>query len=315
MKNINIVYMGSPEFSVKPLEELIKIANVKLVITKPDTKMGRGNKIQSSPVKNVALKHNVKVLEPLKLMDIYDEIKNINPDLIITCAYGNLVPKEILDIPKKGNINIHASLLPKYRGADPITFSLLNGDDKTGITLMYMDEGMDTGDIISYHYLDIDNEDNYITLYTKLSDLAASSIKEKLMDIYEGNLKIIKQDNEKATYTRKITRDDEYVDFHDTSENIHNKVRALYPNAYINILDKEIKILKTHYEIKNESSSNKISEITKNSFGIETLDGIIYLDIIKPESKKEMDIKSYINGINKDNLLNTYVGDNSGRRK
>lgn len=315
MKNINIVYMGSPEFSVKPLEELIKLANVKLVITKPDAKVGRGNKIQSSPVKNLALKHNVKVLEPFKLMDVYDEIKHINPDLIITCAYGNLVPKEILEIPGKGNINIHASLLPKYRGADPITFSLLNGDDKTGITLMYMDEGMDTGDIISYHYLDVARDDNYMTLYTKLSELAASSIKEKLIDIYEGNIKRSKQDNNEATYTRKITRDDEYINFYDISENIHNKVRALYPNAYIHIFDKEIKILKTHYELKEETSPNKISEITKNSFGIETLDGIIYLDTIKPESKKEMDIKSYINGINKENLLNKYVGDNNGRRK
>ena len=180
---------------------------------------------------------------------------------------------------------------------------------------MYMDEGMDTGDIISYHYLDVARDDNYMTLYTKLSELAASSIKEKLIDIYEGNIKRSKQDNNEATYTRKITRDDEYINFYDISENIHNKVRALYPNAYIHIFDKEIKILKTHYELKEETSPNKISEITKNSFGIETLDGIIYLDTIKPESKKEMDIKSYINGINKENLLNKYVGDNNGRRK
>ena len=313
MKNIKIVYMGTPNFSVKPLSELINISNVELVITKPDTKVGRGGFRKESPVKNLALKHNIKVLEPIKLMDVYNDIKSINPDLIITCAYGNLVPKEILDIPKKGNINIHASLLPKYRGADPITFSLLNGDTKTGITLMYMDEGMDTGDIISYHYLDILSDDNYETLYNKLCNLASLAIKDKLLDIYNENTKRVKQDNNKATYTRKITREDEYIDFNDKTINIHNKVRALYPNAYINILDKEIKILKTSYKLKENSKPGLIT-LTKNTFGIDTLDGVIYLELVKPESKKEMSIKNYINGINKDKLLNTLKGNKNERR-
>ncbi len=307
MKNIKIVYMGTPEFSVKPLEELINIVDVRLVVTKPDTKVGRGSILTKSPVKELALKHNIKVLEPTKISDVYNEINNIKPDLIITCAYGNIVPKNILDIPSKGSINLHASILPKYRGADPITYALLNGDTKTGITLMYMDEGMDTGDIISHHYLGIDNDDNYKTLYDKLSNLAKTSIKEKLLDIYNENVTRIKQVDKDATYTKKITREDEYINFNDTSINIHNKVRALYPSPYINLLNKEIKVLKTSYINKEDTTPGKVVEITKNTFGIETLDGILYLEVVKPESKKEMDIKSYINGINKDNLLNKVI--------
>ena len=158
--NMKIVFMGTPEFSVPVLEGLIENYEVVAVVTQPDKEAGRKKEMQFSPIKNVAMKHNIKVIQPEKIRVNYQEIIDINPDIIITCAYGQIIPKEILDCPKLGCINVHASLLPKYRGGAPIHRAILNGETQTGITIMYMDVGMDDGDIIEQEIVDIPNEMN-----------------------------------------------------------------------------------------------------------------------------------------------------------
>ena len=296
MHNIRVVYMGTPDFSLKPLEALYENVNVVLVVTKKDAEVGRKKILTSSPVKKWAVEHNIPVLTPDSLKKEYQSILDYQPDLIVTCAYGKILPKEILLYPKYKCVNIHASLLPKYRGSAPIQWAILNGEKETGITLMYMDEGMDTGDIIDTVKCTIDDNDNIETLHDKLSDLGKQILLKNLNDIVTNNTKPIKQDNDKATYAPMIERSMEELDFNDKAINIYNKIRAFspWPLTKTNINEEEVKIVKSHYEI-TKSIVNKLY-IDKNSLGIGCSDGIIYLDIIKPIGKKEMPIKNYLNG-------------------
>ena len=296
MHNIRVVYMGTPDFSLKPLEALYENVNVVLVVTKKDAEVGRKKILTSSPVKKWAVEHNIPVLTPDSLKKEYQSILDYQPDLIVTCAYGKILPKEILLYPKYKCVNIHASLLPKYRGSAPIQWAILNGEKETGITLMYMDEGMDTGDIIDTAKCPIDDNDNIETLHDKLSDLGKQILLKNLNDIVTNNTKPIKQDNDKATYAPMIERSMEELDFNDKAINIYNKIRAFspWPLTKTNINEEEVKIVKSHYEI-TKSIVNKLY-IDKNSLGIGCSDGIIYLDIIKPIGKKEMPIKNYLNG-------------------
>ena len=296
MQDIRVIYMGTPDFSLKPLEALYENVNVVLVVTKKDAEVGRKKVLTPSPVKKWALEHNIPVLTPDSLKKEYQSILDYNPDLIVTCAYGKILPKEILLYPKYKCVNIHASLLPKYRGSAPIQWAILNGEKETGITLMYMDEGMDTGDIIDIVKCSIDDTDNVGTLHDKLSNLGREILLKNLKDIATNNTKPIKQDNDKASYAPMIERCMEELDFNERCENIYNKIRAFspWPLTKTSINGEEVKVVKAHFE-KTKSNVNKLY-VTKNSLGIGCLDGIIYLDIIKPIGKKEMPIKSYLNG-------------------
>ncbi len=307
-KDIKIIFMGTPAFSVPALEMLIKECNVIAVVTQPDKIVGRKRELQASPVKVTALYNNIKLFQPIKIREEIEEICKLKPDLIITCAYGQILPKDILNIPQLGAINIHASILPKYRGAAPIAWSLINGETKTGITLMYMDEGLDTGDIIVQEKIDILANDNQETLYQKLSILGSNLLKANLENIILQKNNKIKQNNDESSYARMLNREDELLNFTEEGLTILNKVRGLYPNAYIKINNEEIKILQVRFEKKLNTCPNKILILDKNNFGIGTKDGIIYLEIVKPFSKKIMDIKSYLNGIQKDKLINTFIG-------
>jgi methionyl-tRNA formyltransferase len=186
-KNIKVVFMGTPEFSVPVLDMLIKNTNVLMVVTQPDTYVGRKKVLTKSPVKLLAEANGIPVFQPEKIRKDYEVLKELDFDLLVTCAYGQILPKEILDMPKYGPINVHASLLPKYRGASPINFAIFNGEEKTGVTLMYMDEGMDTGDVIVQDSLDI-NGDNYGELYKSLSVLGANLLFENLDYLVSGNV-------------------------------------------------------------------------------------------------------------------------------
>lgn len=296
MKDIRVVYMGTPDFSLEPLKVLIEKTNVVLVVTKPDATVGRKKILTPSPVKKLALENNIPVFTPESIKKEYQEILNVNPDLIVTCAYGKIIPKVLIDAPKYGCVNIHASLLPKYRGAAPIQWALINGEKETGITLMYMDEFMDTGDIIDTVTYKIKDSDDVGTLHDELSILGGNILDENLEYLVSGNVKRIKQNDEEATYAKMIERDMEELDFNNTSKNIHNKIRAFspWPLTKTTIFNEEVKIIKSHYEEKN-SEVNKIY-VNKDSLGIGTLDGIIYFDIVKPIGKTIMDIKSYLNG-------------------
>ena len=305
MQNLKVVFMGTPDFSVPILEYLINNTNVVLVVTQPDKEVGRDKKISYSPVKKVAVQYGKEVFQPIRIRKDYQIIIDLKPDLIITCAFGQILPKEVLESAKLGSLNIHASLLPKYRGASPIQWALLNGDKKTGVTLMYMDEQMDTGDIIGQIECDISNDDNVGTLHDKLSFLGVDILKQELPKIINGTNSRVKQDDEKATYTKMIEREDELIDFNDNGKTIINKIRAFnpWPLAYFKLNNNEIKVYDAYFE-KREVTQPKKIELSKNSLGITCKDGIIYLTKIKPFGKKEMDIKSFINGLKKDADLN-----------
>lgn len=306
---IKTIFMGTPDFAVPILETLIKNTEVQLVISKPDAFIGRKKILTPSPVKKLALSHNLNVSTPVKIKEIYEEIKELNPDLIVTCAYGQIVPESILNIPKLGCINIHASLLPKYRGGAPIQHAIINGEEKTGITIMYMDKGMDTGDIISMEEIPITSSDTSSSMHDKLSVLGAKLLEETLPSIIDGTNKRVKQNDLEATYAPTIKREDEHLDFNKTAEEIFNKVRGLnsWPLANILLDDKEIKVLEGYIGEDTKEIPGTICAITKNAIGISCRDKIYYLTKIKPFGKSIMDVKDYLNGLNKNMLLGELV--------
>ena len=298
MNKINVVYMGTPEFSVPALNVLIENTNLLLVVTQPDKPVGRKHILTPSPVKSIALSNNIEVFQPDRIRNDYQKIVNLKPDLIITCAYGQILPKELLSCAKYGAINIHASLLPKYRGSAPINWAIINGEDKTGITLMYMDEQMDTGNIIKTVETDITLDDTYGSLYDRLSNLGAKLLKENLDYLVSGNVDSINQDDSIATYAPMIKRETELLDFNLDGRSIINKIRGLnpYPLAYTIINEEETKIINAFFEKKDNTTPGEII-INKKQLGIECKDGIIFITEIKPFGKKSMPITSYLNGI------------------
>ena len=309
MKDKRVVFMGTPDFSVPVLEKLIENTNVVLVVTKKDAYVGRKKVLTESPIAICAHEHNIEVYKPNKLKEDYEYILNKKPDIIITCAYGSIVPKVVLDYPSYGCINVHASLLPKYRGASPIVASILNGEKETGITIMYMDEGIDTGNIIMSRSIEIEDNDNSLSLSNKLSLLGANLLIDTLPKIFEGENFDIPQDNEEATYVGMLKREDEHIDFNNTVENIKNQVRAFSPEpyAFINIDDTEYKISEVEIKKCDVSKIGIIVEVNKDSFGITAKDGIVYIKRIKPSGKKEMSVKDFFNGFDKTSLLNKKV--------
>lgn len=306
MKNLKVVFMGTPEFAVGVLDALIKETDVRLVVSQPDKMVGRKKELKSTPVKLKALENNIEVFQPNKIREDYQRIVQINPDIIITCAYGQIIPKALLDLPKLGCINVHASLLPKLRGGAPIHKCLIDGYSKTGITIMYMDEKMDSGDIISQEEYVIKEDDNVGKLHYILSNIGAELLIKTLPSIINRTNKRIKQNEAEVTYAYNIKREEEHLDFTKNCIDIYNQVRGLNPWPLANFLldGKEIKVLNCHYKIRNVKEKSKIIEITKDSFGITCNDGIIYLDEIKPFGKKAMTIKQYLNGVDKNALLN-----------
>ena len=308
MKDKNVVFMGTPEFAVPVLEMLIEKTNVIMVVTQPDKIVGRKKEIKFSPVKEVAIKHNIEVFQPSKIRLDYEILKNLDIDLIVTCAFGQILPKEVLDLPKYASINVHASILPKYRGSAPIEYAIMNGDSKTGVTIMYMDEGMDTGDIIKISELPIYDNDTSGSIHEKLAILGSTTLESTLEDIFSGNVKRIKQGTN-YSIAPKIKREDEQIDFNNKGIDIINKIRAFNPSPLANIIidDKEIKVFDAKFVKKDIKRISEIVEIDKDKLGISCIDGIIYLNTIKPMGKSIMNIKSFLNGINKDKYLGKKV--------
>lgn len=306
MKNIKVVFMGTPEFSVPVLEGLIENYNVIGVVTQPDKEVGRHKEIEFSPIKKVALANNIQVLQPVKIKEEYEEIVKLNPDIIVTCAYGQIIPKILLDLPKYKCINVHASLLPALRGGAPIHRAIINGHSKTGITIMYMDVKMDSGDIIRQKEVEIDSNMNVGVLHDKLSLLGRKLLLETLPDIISGNISPIKQDESQVTFAKIIKREDELLDFNENTIDVYNKIRGLnpFPGAYTILDGKIVKIYKARIE-KNLTRAlpGEIVNLYKDGFAVKTFDGEIVIQELKIEGKKKMDSVSFMNGIGKENLL------------
>ena len=306
MKDKKVVFMGTPSFAVPVLEKLIESTNVIGVVTQPDKEVGRKKVLTPSPIKVLAQKHNIKVLQPVKLRNEYQDIINLNPDIIITCAYGQILPFELLDYPKYKTINVHGSLLPKYRGGAPIQRSIMNGDKKTGITIMRTDVGMDSGDMISKEEIDILDNDNYETLKEKLSVLGADLLMKTLPDIFDFNVKYIKQNEEEVTFAPIIKKEDELLDFNDTSINIFNKIRALSPepSCYSLLEGERVKFYETRIGNAKKDVAGKIINIYKDGIGISTNDGEIIITKIQMPGKKVMSVRDFLNGKGAEDLLN-----------
>lgn len=297
MDKLKVVFMGTPLFSVNVLNALADNYDVVLVVTAPDAYVGRKKVLTPCDVKRKALELGIPVISPVKVCADYEDIVNAKPDVIITCAYGQIVSKEILDIPKYGCINIHASLLPKYRGGAPIHYALINGEEETGVTLMYMDEGMDTGDMLVRNSVKIEEDDNIETLSNKLSVLGSKMIIKYLEDIIKGNIKRIKQDSSKASFARIIKRSDEHLDFFASNKDVYNKFRALSPNPLPNFImdDTEIKIAECELS-DEEGDASKIINEGKDYFIIGCMSGSIKVTKIKPSGKNIMSVKDFKNG-------------------
>ena len=310
MKDLKVIFMGTPDFAVPILKELILHTNVLLVVTQPDKCVGRKQILTKSPIKLLAEEHNISVFQPTKIKTDYDLILNTKADIIITCAYGQIIPKTILDYPKLGCINVHASLLPKYRGGAPIHHALINGETKTGVTIMYMDELMDHGDIISQATYPIKENDNVQTLHEELSNLGANLLIKTLPSIINNTNQRIKQDEDQVSYSYTIKREDEQLNFNQNGSTIINKIRGLnpWPLANFTINNQEIKVLEaSFFKSNHHQKPGLIEKLDKNHFGITCQDGIIYLEKVKPFGKKEMAIKDYLNGLKKEELLNQTV--------
>lgn len=308
MKDLKVIFMGTPEFSVPILKTLIENTDVKLVVTQPDAYVGRKKILTPSPIKKLALENNIEVFTPNKIKEDYEKILNTECDIIITCAYGQIIPKILLDYPKYKCINVHASLLPKYRGGAPIHASIINGDDVTGITIMYMAEGMDDGNIIKQESIKIEEKDNINTLSDKLSYLGANLLIRTLPSILDGTCENIKQDNNLVTFAYIIKRKDELIDFNKNYKDIYNKVRALYNRSYFIMNNTEYKIVKVRYE-KEKSNIGIINHIYKDGIGIGCLDGEVVITEFIPSGKKQMLVSSYLNGIKKEELIGEKINE------
>ena len=308
MKNKNIVFMGTPDFSVPVLKMLIENTNVLLVVTQPDKIVGKDKTVSFNPIKKLALEENIPVFQPMRIRKDFEKLKNLDIDLIVTCAYGQIIPKEVLDMPKYGCINVHASILPKYRGSAPIQWCLFNNDDVTGVTIMYMDEGMDTGDIIKIKEIPILDSDNVGTLHDKLSKLGCDLLLEVLPTIFNKTNDRIKQGNN-YTMAPMIKREDERLDFNEEGKKIIGKIKGLNPWPLANIIinNQEIKVLEAEFVQKKVDNTGIIKEIDKKNLGITCKDGIIYLKKVKPSGKKLMEINSFLNRIDKEKYLNMEV--------
>ena len=303
------IFMGTPEFAIPSLEIVFKNTNLQLIFTKEDKINARGNKIIFSPVKQFGIDNNVEIIQPRKMKDeeVINKIKEINPDLIVVVAYGKILPKEIIDIPKYGIINVHSSLLPKYRGASPIHSAILNGDAETGVSIMYIEEGLDSGDVILREYCEITEDDTLGTLHDKLKNLGAAGLAKALNLIENGEVQAEKQDDSKATFVKPITKEQAKIDWNNEKEVIYNQIRGLnpFPAAHaFNEKGENIKIYKSEkinkrYEGENgnEIENGTVVEIiNKKGPVIKVKNGGILILEAKFEGKKLQRGSDIING-------------------
>ncbi len=298
----NIIFMGTPDFAVPCLDKLHQNYNVTAVITQPDRPKGRGQHLAKSPVKVYAEEHNLPVYQPekIKTAEFTEKLRQMQPDLIIVVAFGQILSQEILDIPKFGCINVHASLLPRWRGAAPIHWSIIGGDTETGVTTMYMDAGLDTGDMILKAKTVITPEMTTAQLHDALMMQGADLLIETIQSIENGTVSREKQDDSLSCYAKMLNNDNCRIDWTKSAQEVHNLVRGLnsWPIAYTTLNGKKFKIWQT--KIVDVDTTGKtpgqIIDLTKKGIIIATGNGAIELLQIQPPNKAKMPASSYING-------------------
>ncbi|GEP79919.1 methionyl-tRNA formyltransferase [Staphylococcus carnosus] len=300
-----VIFMGTPDFSTKVLEMLIAEEDVIAVVTQPDRPVGRKRVMTPPPVKEVALENGIEVYQPEKISqsDDLQTLIDMEPDLIVTAAFGQILPKSLLDAPKLGAINVHASLLPKYRGGAPIHQAIIDGEKETGVTIMYMAPKLDAGDIISQQAIEIEANDNVESMHDKLSFLGADLLKKTLPEIINGTNDRIVQDDDKATFASNISREDERIDWTQSAEQVYNHIRGLspWPVAYTKLDDTNMKLYAARIEEGKKGNPGEILETTKKAIIVGTgSDDAIALTEIQLSGKKRMPTANFLSGYQED---------------
>ena len=301
---MKVVYMGTPDFSVGALEAIIKSGHeVTAVVTQPDKPKGRSKELQISPVKACALKYNLPVFQPVKIKEAeaVAKLREFEADIFVVAAFGQILSKEILTMPKYGCINIHASLLPKYRGASPIQWAVLNGEEVSGVTIMQMDEGIDTGDILMQETVTLDAKETGESLFAKLAVCGADLIVKALDAIEAGKVTPVKQDEAASTHVGMLKKEFGRMDFSQDAVVLERKIRGLnsWPSAYTYLKGKTLKIWEADVVVADKgvkAQCGEVCDVTKDSFFVMTGDGLLEIKEVQLEGKKRMDVKSFLLG-------------------
>lgn len=298
-EKIKTIFIGTPDFGVPALNALIndEFFDVVAVVTQPDKKIGRKQVLSTPPIKQIAGKYKIQVLQPDRIKNFVDEIKNINPDLIVVAAYAQILPKPILELPKFGCVNIHGSLLPKYRGASCIQGAIMNGENTTGVTFMKMDVGLDTGDIIAQFAVPITKDDTTETIFNKLSVLAGEKINETIKKYIAGDLIPCTQDDSQSSLTKILEKENGKIDWQKSAEEIERFIRAMYswPIAFTNLNNKKLQITKTKTDVLkiNKYQIGEVFLATDKSIAVQCGQDALILDRIKLEGKNEVDALAF----------------------
>ncbi len=301
---MKVVYMGTPDFSVGALEAIINSRHeVTAVVTQPDKPKGRSKELQISPVKACAQKYNLPVFQPVKIKEAeaVAKLREFEADIFVVAAFGQILSKEILTMPKYGCVNIHASLLPKYRGASPIQWAVLNGEEVSGVTIMQMDEGIDTGDILMQETVTLDEKETGESLFDKLALCGADLIVKALDAIEAGRVTPIKQDESASTHVGMLKKEFGKMDFSQSAVVLERKIRGLnsWPSAYTYMKGKTLKIWDADVVPADKgikAQCGEVLEVTKDSFHVMTGNGVLAIKEVQLEGKKRMDVKSFLLG-------------------
>lgn len=299
---MKIVYMGTPDFAVPALKKLIEAGHeITAVVTQPDRQRGRGKEVQCSPVKECAMEYQIPVFQPLKIKapEAVAQLRTYEADIFVVAAFGQILSGEILEMPKYGCVNIHASLLPKYRGAAPIQWAVIDGEEKTGVTIMQMNEGLDTGDIITQREVLIGPEETGESLFGKLSLLGAELLVDTLPSIEQGTAVRRPQGDQSSTYARMLRKEDGRIDWTQTSKQIEQKVRGMnsWPSAYTMWKGKTLKIWKAGWnQAVHANPPGTVVAVDKDSFAVACGEGVIRIMELQLEGKKRMPVKDFLLG-------------------
>lgn len=299
MKNIRIVFMGSPEFAIPSLVGLIERFNVIGVVTQPDKPAGRGKVLKAPPIKEIAVNYEIECIQPNKLTEpgVFGKLQNWGPDVIIVVAFGQILRQEVLDLPVFGCVNVHGSLLPRWRGAAPIQAAILHGDEETGITIMKMDAGVDTGPILKQKSITIKDDDTSESLGKSLSQLGADLLIETLNDYVAGNLIPISQPEEGATYAPRLEKENGFLDFSKSALELDCQVRAYFPwpGTFIEIDNERIKVTSTKVVENVNLKPGERGQVSGFPVVGTSRDGLV-LELVQPAGKKVMSGKTFLNG-------------------
>ena len=299
MKEIRCIFMGTPEIAATILKNMLD-ANIQvgLVVTQPDKKKGRKQTLVFSEVKEVAVAHNIDVFQPIRIKEDYQAILDYKPDLIVTCAYGQIVPKVILDCPTYGCVNLHGSILPKYRGGAPIQRAIWNGDKVSGMSLMKMAPKMDAGAVMAVKEVEILDSDNNSSIFKKMAIAASELLLEKFDEITSGNAVYVEQNEDEVTFAPVISKEEEHIDLNQSDIQMYNQVRALSyePGAYVKVKGKKFKILSAEYKESVVDQPFTFVGLVDGKYGLSLRNGILLIKECQMEGKPLMAAKAFYNG-------------------